>query len=177
MFSLLKRAIKVEKHMSHTNPRMTIVRYVYYMFMNKSTLLLWAVIIHFMLPLSANAQLVGRWTAMGDMDYKPKAIIEIYESGGKLEGRVEKVLPAAAFTICEKCDGDLKNKPITGMVILTDLEKTDNGGKDGKILDPGSGNTYSCYLELESPDKLKLRGYLGLPALGRTQYWFRIKED
>ena len=158
-------------------PGVTIVRYVYYLLMNKSMFLLLAVIIYFLLPLSTNAQLVGRWTAMGDMDYKPKAIIEIYETGGKFEGRVEKVLPAAAYTICEKCDGDLKNKPIAGMVILTDLEKTENGGKDGKILDPGSGNTYSCYLELESPDKLKLRGYLGMPALGRTQYWFRIKED
>jgi len=145
--------------------------------MKKSIFLLLAVVIHFLLPASVGAQLVGRWTAMGDMDYKPKAIIEIYESNGKFQGRVEKVLPAAAFTICEKCDGDLKDKPITGMVILTNLTKTENGGKDGKILDPGSGNTYSCYLELESPDKLKLRGYLGLPALGRTQYWFRIKED
>jgi len=145
--------------------------------MTKFFILLLAVVIHFLLPSSVDAQLVGRWTAMGDMDYKPKAIIEIYESNGKLQGRVEKVLPDAAFTFCEKCDGDLKDKPITGMVILTDLTKTENGGKDGKILDPGSGNTYSCYLELESPDKLKLRGYLGLPALGRTQYWFRIKEE
>jgi uncharacterized protein (DUF2147 family) len=143
--------------------------------MNKLIILLSA--IHFILPFSTTAQLVGRWTAMGDMDYKPKAIIEIYESNGKFQGRVEKVLPAAAFTICEKCDGDLKNKPITGMVILTNLTKTETGGKDGKILDPGSGNTYSCNIELESPDKLKLRGYLGLPAFGRTQYWFRIKED
>ena len=158
-------------------PGVTIVRYIYFMLMNKSMFLLLAVIIYFLLPLSTNAQLVGRWTAMGDMDYKPKAIIEIYETGGKFEGRVEKVLPAAAYTICEKCDGDLKNKPIAGMVILTELEKTDSGGKGGKIFDPGSGNTYSCYLELESPDKLKLRGYLGIPAIGRTQYWFRIKED
>jgi uncharacterized protein (DUF2147 family) len=129
------------------------------------------------LPSASSAQLVGRWTAMGDMDYKPKAIIEIYEEGGLLHGRVEKILPAATTTICKNCDGDLKNKPITGMVILHDLVKTDTGGKDGKILDPGSGNTYSCYLELESPDKLKLRGYIGFPAFGRTQYWFRVKDE
>ncbi len=126
-------------------------------------------------PYLSAAQLVGRWTAMGDMDYKPKAIIDIFEAEGKLHGRVEEVLPAATTTICKKCDGELKNKPIAGMVILTNLVKTDTGGKDGKILDPGSGNTYSCYIELESPDKLKLRGYIGFPAFGRTQYWYRIK--
>jgi len=141
--------------------------------MNKIHLL--AVMAIMTLPLFSTAQLIGRWTAMGDYDYKPKAIIEIFEADGKLHGRVEEVLPDAAVKICKKCDGDLKNKPITGMVILTNLTKTETGGKDGKILDPGSGNTYSCYLELESPDKVKLRGYIGLPAFGRTQYWFRIK--
>jgi len=167
----------MKKMMIYTKFHTIAVRYLYFKPMNKLMILLLAVLPHCMLPGTASAQLVGRWTAMGDMDYKPKAIIEIYEANGKLQGRVEKVLPDAAYTICEKCDGDLKNKPIAGMVILTDLSKTDTGGKDGKILDPGSGNTYSCYMELESPDKLKLRGYLGLPALGRTQYWFRIKEE
>jgi len=134
-----------------------------------------AAIITLTTPYSTVAQLVRRWTAMGDMDYKPKAIIEIFEADGKLHGRVEEVLPDAATTICAKCDGDLKGKPITGMVILKDLVITENGAKDGKILDPASGNTYSCYIELESQDKLKLRGYLGFSLLGRTQYWFRIK--
>ena len=146
-------------------------------YIKRISLPLLVVIITLTIPYLAGAQLVGRWTAMGDMDYKPKAIINIYEEGGMLLGRVEQVLPDATTTICKKCDGELKNKPITGMVILTDLVKTDNGGKDGKILDPGSGNTYSCYLELESPDKLKLRGYIGFPAFGRTQYWFRIKDE
>jgi uncharacterized protein (DUF2147 family) len=128
-------------------------------------------------PNPAVAQLVGKWTAIGDMDNKPKAIIEIYEADGLLHGRVEKLLPDASTTICSKCDGDLRDRPITGMVILTNLTKTDNGGKNGKILDPASGNTYTCYIELQSPDKLKLRGYIGFPAFGRTQYWYRIKED
>jgi uncharacterized protein (DUF2147 family) len=157
---------------------MAIVIYSYIQFMIRTFMLpLLVVIITLTTPYSSVGQIVGRWTAMGDMDYKPKAIIEIYEAGGKLHGRVEKVLPDASTTICAKCDGDLKGKPITGMTIMTDLVKTENGGKDGKILDPASGNTYSCYIELESPDKLKLRGYLGFSLLGRTQYWLRIKDE
>lgn len=154
------------------------VYYIDIQIMRRSFLLpVLAAIITLTTPYSTVAQLVGRWTAMGDMDYKPKAIIEIYEADGKIHGRVEKVLPDAATTVCAKCDGDLRGKPLNGMTIMTDLVKTENGAKDGKILDPASGNTYSCYIELESPDKLKLRGYLGFSLLGRTQYWFRIKEN
>jgi uncharacterized protein (DUF2147 family) len=61
------------------------------------------------------------------------------------------------------------------MQILYDLTITPDGGEDGKVLNPGSGKLYSCYIELESPDKLKLRGYMGLPALGKTIYWSRMK--
>src|SRR6187401_2121455 len=92
---------------------------------------------------SSVAQLVGRWTAMEDMDCKPKAIIEIFEADGKLHGHVEEALPDAATTICAKCDGDLKGKPIPGTVILKDLVITENGAKDAKILGPSGGNTYS----------------------------------
>nr|MDQ3015922.1 DUF2147 domain-containing protein [Bacteroidota bacterium] len=64
---------------------------------------------------------------------------------------------------------------IEGMVILHSLNKTSQGGTDGKIMDPSSGKTYSCLIELEKPDTLKVRGYIGLPTLGRTQYWERVK--
>lgn len=124
---------------------------------------------------SSQAQLVGLWKTVGDVDKTEKSIIEIYEQGGKLFGKVIKLLPAATHTICEKCPGDLKGKPITGMVILSDLTQTNKGGEDGRVLDPSSGKTYQCYIELEEQDILKLRGYIGSPAFGRTQYWYRVK--
>jgi uncharacterized protein (DUF2147 family) len=124
---------------------------------------------------TAPAQITGKWKTIDDTDGIEKSIVEIYEQNGKLHGRVDQLLEAATKIHCDKCPGDQKNKPITGMVILQDLTKTDKGGTDGKILDPASGKTYSCYIELIDPNKLKLRGYLGLPAFGRTQYWYRVK--
>ncbi len=121
------------------------------------------------------AQVTGMWKTIDDTDGVEKSIVEIYEHNGKLHGRVDRLLPRADKTHCAACKGELKNKPITGMVILTNLNPSPTGGTDGKILDPASGKTYSCYIELESPDKLKLRGYLGMPAFGRTQYWYRVK--
>src|SRR5687767_4349081 len=123
----------------------------------------------------AQAQLIGLWKTVGDVDKTEKSIIEIYEQDGKLFGKVIKLLPAAAHTTCDKCPGDLKGKPITGMIVLRDLTKTKNGGENGRVFDPSSGKTYKCYIELEEPDVLKLRGYIGTPTLGRTQYWYRVK--
>ncbi len=137
--------------------------------------LFWFVWILFPLA-TTQAQVTGRWKTVDDTDGKEKSIIEIFEKNGKLYGRVDELLEDADKTVCERCPGDLKNKPILGMIILTDLLKSHSGGTDGKILDPGTGKSYSCYIELETPDKLKLRGYLGLPAFGRTQYWYRVRS-
>ena len=122
-----------------------------------------------------HAQVTGKWKTIGDVDKTEKAIVEIYELDGKLFGKVIKLLPTAVHTTCERCSGDLRGKPIEGMVILMDLTKTPNGGNHGKVLDPSNGNVYKAYIELEGPDKLKLRGYIGTPTLGRTQYWYRVK--
>ena len=44
----------------------------------------------------------------------------------------------------------------------------------GKINDPKNGKTYSCYFKFEgSPNRLKIRGYIGVSLLGRTTYWTR----
>ena len=121
------------------------------------------------------AQVTGLWKTIDDRDGSEKSVIEIFEANGKLYGKVVRLLGGATYTTCGKCEGDLKDKPIIGMTILHDLVKTPNGGTDGKVLDPNNGKMYDCYIELESPDKLKLRGYIGITALGRTQYWYRIR--
>jgi uncharacterized protein (DUF2147 family) len=122
-----------------------------------------------------NAQVTGLWKVPDEHDGVVKSIVEIYEYNSKYYGRVSQVLDSSRHTHCESCVGDLKDKPLTGMRILDDLTKTSNGGIDGTVLNPGSGKVYSCYIELESPDRLKLRGYIGMPAFGKTLYWTRLK--
>lgn len=133
------------------------------------------IIAFIILPLFTQAQVTGLWKTYGEKDGKEKAIIEIYEQQGKLHGKILKLLPDALITQCHRCPGELKDKPITGMVILKDLTKTSSGGKDGTIMDPSSGKTYHAFIELEGNEKLKLRGYIGAPAFGKTQYWSRVR--
>ena len=124
--------------------------------------------------ISSQAQVLGNWATIDDGDGKEKSVVEIYEQQGKLFGKVVRLAPTVKNPNCVKCTGELKDKPLVGMVIIKDLTKTDNGGKDGKVLDPNNGKVYTCYIELVEPDKLKLRGYIGAPAFGRTQYWYRV---
>ena len=124
---------------------------------------------------SGYTQVTGLWRVVDDKDGVEKSIVQIFEQNNMYYGRIVRLLAASKRTHCEKCYGDLKGKPLTGMIIMFDLEKTPKGGKNGKVLDPGSGNIYSCSIELVGPDKLKLRGYLGVPSVGKTSYWTRDK--
>jgi uncharacterized protein (DUF2147 family) len=128
------------------------------------------------IPEMVCGQVTGLWKTIDDQDGREIAIVEIFEKDNKLFGKVIRILPAAKRTICEHCSGSLKNKPILGMLLLQNLTITPTGGENGKVLDPSSGRTFSCYVELVNQDKLKLRGYLGIPSIGRTQYWYRVSS-
>jgi uncharacterized protein (DUF2147 family) len=119
---------------------------------------------------------VGTWQNIDDETGKPKAHIEIYEMNGVLYGKIVKLInPDEPNPKCTKCPGEFKDKPVEGLQIMWGLKKDGNEYTGGKILDPKSGNIYSCKIELLGPDKLKVRGFLGVSLLGRTQYWYRLK--
>ena len=61
-----------------------------------------------------------------------------------------------------------------GMTILTGLKKDGDEWTGGEILDPNNGKLYKAKVKLaEAGRKLELRGYVGIPTLGRTQTWVR----
>ncbi len=122
------------------------------------------------------AQVTGMWKITDEKTNVEKSVVEIFEKDNAYHGRVVRILPTSKRTHCDQCCGELKDKPLVGMVIISNLTKTANGGEDGTILNPANGNTYSCYIELVEPDKLKLRGYLGFPAFGKTMYYKRLKS-
>lgn len=131
----------------------------------------------FVLVYFAQAQnVMGKWKTIDDQTGKEKSIVEIYEKNGLLYGKLVELLEEKnKNAICSACSGKNKNKPYLGLVIITDLEKDGNQWSGGKILDPKTGKEYKCHIELEDANKLKVRGYVGVSLLGRTQYWQRVK--
>ena len=53
------------------------------------------------------------------------------------------------------------------------MKKDGNEWSGGTILDPRNGKVYKSYVELVKPNKLKVRGYIGLSLFGKTTYWER----
>jgi uncharacterized protein (DUF2147 family) len=126
---------------------------------------------------AANESPVGTWTQVDDATGKPKSIIEITEQpDGTLQGTVKQVLfsDQGPHPICDKCEGERHNQPVEGMVIMWGVKKNGDQWDGGQILDPHNGKTYRVKLSLKDDgQKLDVRGYIGMPMLGRTQTWIR----
>lgn len=125
---------------------------------------------------SVEAQsVIGKWKTIDDVSGEVKSIVQIYEENGKIYGKVIEIMDASKRNrLCENCPGVLKNKPVLGLKIINGLEKNGSSYENGKILDPESGKEYKCYISLEDDKTLKVRGYIGISLMGRTQYWKRI---
>ncbi len=119
-----------------------------------------------------------QWQTIDEKTGEKKAIVQLTESSGQVTGKIVKVLNSKeAKAVCEKCTGNLKNKPIEGLQILTGMKAEGaNKWSNGKLVDPESGKIYSGKLTLsDNGQSLNLRGYVGTPVFGRTQTWQRIK--
>src|SRR6185437_14194179 len=116
---------------------------------------------------------VGRWKTIDDKTGQPKAIVEIREANGELEGRIVQLFhPPVPHPECIKCTGALKDKPVLGMQILWGMRHNGNEWTGGRVLDPESGKLYRCTMTLEDGGKtLRVRGYVGVSVFGRTEKW------
>ena len=117
---------------------------------------------------------VGRWKTVDDVTSRAKSIISIWAENARLYGRIETLIdpdPRDPDPRCDRCDGEMKGRPLIGLRILWDLQKDGERWSGGQILDPENGKTYKCSLTLEEGgQKLKVRGLIGFSLLGRTQH-------
>lgn len=131
------------------------------------------------LTLSAQTKaddIVGVWLTGG----KEPAKIQVYKAGDKYYGKIvwlkypeENGLPRVDS---KNPDTDKRTRKIIGLVILNNFKFDDDEWSDGKIYDPESGKTYSCNISLKGNNTLKVRGYIGISLLGRTEVWTRNKD-
>ena len=115
--------------------------------------------------------ITGVWMTHGD---KP-ARIQIYKAGAKYYGKIiflqfptENGKPLVDKNNPDKAE---QARPVLGLEILNGFAFDKDEWNDGHIYDPESGKTYSCTLSLKDPHTLKVRGYIGISLLGRTEIW------
>jgi uncharacterized protein (DUF2147 family) len=73
----------------------------------------------------------------------------------------------------------LRGRTVEGLNILHGFERDridHEVWRNGRIYDPGSGRTYRSVVTQEG-DRLLVRGYVGIPLIGRTTTWFRVGTE
>jgi uncharacterized protein (DUF2147 family) len=104
--------------------------------------------------------------------------IEVYEENGKYHGKLIWTLPEfEGNKDIKNPDEKKRERPVLGIKLLENFKYDDGEWVDGTIYDPDNGKTYSCYMELKSKNKLKVRGYIGISLLGRTEIFTRFEES
>ena len=125
-------------------------------------------------PAVAQNSAVGLWK---NAEPDKVTLIRISEEGGKLVGKIEKVLKnnvEDTTARCAKCKDENKDKPMVGLQLMWDMEKDGNRWSGGKLLDPETGRVVNCRLETEEGGKvLKVRGSIAF--LSKTQTWTRAE--
>lgn len=66
-------------------------------------------------------------------------------------------------------DPALRSRPILGLQVMEGVTAT---GKDswggGTCYDPQTGKSYKCKMTLVSPERLEMRGFIGISLFGRN---------
>ena len=121
-------------------------------------------------PLAANAPapIAGRWQSPSD-----SVVVEVAPCGSAFCGTV---VSATAKAKADARKGGTAS--LVGTRLMTGFKPAKpNEWEDGRIYDPSDGSTYHAEMRLENPNSLRLRGYVLLPLLGKSQVWTRVAGD
>ncbi len=118
--------------------------------------------------------IVGTWLT-GDGD----GWVDVVRSGDGISGLVAgspNDRPDRSTIDDKNPDPALRDRELLGLELFSGFHfDGDDRWKGGTIYDPNSGKTYRCVITVVNKDKLKVRGYIGIPMLGRTEIWTRKK--
>lgn len=137
-------------------------------------------IIFFLITIFCQSQsddILGIW-----LEEEKQSKIEIYKKNNSFFGKIIWLKEPLDKHGNEKLDKEnpnklLRNKPIKGLVIMSDLKYKKKGEwTDGEIYDARSGKTYSLEIYMKNSNELELRGYIGLTLFGKSTSWTRVKN-
>ena len=117
-------------------------------------------------------RLMGVWLT------ESKDQIKIYKEADKYFGK-GVVTPENKDRLDTKnLDERLRNRPLATVIILKDFKYLGKGrwGK-GTIYDPNNGKTYKCTITMKSDEEIKVRGFIGISLIGRTETWPRVTAE
>jgi uncharacterized protein (DUF2147 family) len=127
---------------------------------------------------AAPAAVFGVWATE-----KHDAHIELHGCGGLVCGRIVWVkTPTKANGEPERDDNNpdpaLRQRPILGLPLIWGLAPVAGAPgryEGGKVYNPEDGRTYGAEITLLGDGRLRMRGYFGIPLLGGSEIWTRVR--
>jgi len=115
--------------------------------------------------------LLGNWTN------PTGSTIHIYQCGSRVCANLIGISSSAPARVdANNPNPALRGRSLCGLKIGSDFElESPSRARGGTLYDPENGKTYTGSMTREG-DKLKLRGYVGIPLFGRTETWNRAPE-
>ena len=127
-------------------------------------------------------KIVGYYLTYDDDTKAEKSQVQIYkDANGKYYGKIvwlkEPLKDGKPKVDDKNPDTKLQKRAIIGLEMLKGFKfnESDNEWNGGTIYNPTSGKTYNCYINFESANSIKIRGFIGASwmGLGKTVHWTR----
>ena len=118
--------------------------------------------------------IIGEWYTKDN-----KALVQVVKTDNIYSGKIVLLKEPKNDDGSEKLDTNnpdqaKQGNPIIGLKLVKGfVYKGKNKWADGTIYDPDNGKTYSCKMQLKEENSLKVRGFIGVALIGRTQMWKR----
>jgi uncharacterized protein (DUF2147 family) len=130
-------------------------------------------------------KILGLWS-IPENDCK----VEIFKSGGKYSGRIvwlkeplyqaddDGGMAGRPVVDRENPNPNLRSRPLIGLQLIEGFTYVGkNLWEKRTIYNPDNGKTYRCKMTLSAPDRLEVRGFIGIPLLGGISVWTRQTES
>lgn len=110
-----------------------------------------------------------------------RSVIEVKpcaKAPDELCGNIHWIIEGGMSHDSKNPDAKMRERPMCGLQILWGFEKLgESRWGNGQIYKADEGDTYQAAMEMNDDGTLHVRGYVGIPLLGKSQNWTRVSGD